>query len=202
MANIILTTGMFLQAGFYKIPQNSVNTPDLQAVILQWEQYYLYQLLTNNTPQYPLGLADLFVNECNANPIVGGGSGTPTSTRFTKIFNRFNEMDGDRMYSSKGMIDVFKSLIAYHYVTEIMASYVGTGAVTSGNSSGSKTLEISNAYRWAESRFNDALESVRSIKWWLYMGNGNGGGAVQYPEYLSPSYRGRAVFKAKYQDLL
>lgn len=176
---IILTTAMFQQSGLDNLALDNTKLADLQAVIDNWESFYIYQLLSNNTPAYAQGLAQLFIADCNAN------NGVPIIPRFVKIFNAFNEMAGAKMWSSKGMIQTFKSLILYHYITE-GAAYSGTGGVTAGNSSASKTLDIANSYRFAELRFNDAILSIRSIQWWLKAGNANGGGSAQYPEYVYP----------------
>lgn len=191
---IILTTAMFQQPGLDNLALDNTKIDDLQAVIDNWEKYYIYQLLSNNTPAYAQGLADLFVAECSAN------DGVPTSARFVKIYNLFNEMAGAKMWSSKGMKQTFKSIILYHYITE-GAAYSGTGGVTAGNSSASKTLDIANSYRFAELRFNDAILSIRAIQWWLKAGNANGGGSAEYPEYVYP-YCGPEdgeVFAVKYQ---
>lgn len=195
MAHVILTAGQFSSPGFHKLAINSTNINDLSVIIDQWEKFYLYQMLSNNTPTYASGLADLFIADAQAN------GGVPIIARFVKIFNPFNEQYGDEMKSSKGMLDIFQSLIEYHYVTE-MATYSGTGGITAGNSSASKTLDIANAYRHAESRFNDALVSIEAILWWIQTGNANGGGTTQYPEYVRPSSQTQRVFKAKYQSIL
>lgn len=187
---LILTTDMFKGPGMNNLSLDNTTTATLQATINQWERYYLYQLLSNNTPN-TLGLADLFVANLN--------NGVPSDARFLEIYNSFNQQMGGHMWSSRGMKETFKSIIAYHYITE-NSSYSGTGGITSGNSSGSKTLEITNAYRWAESRFNDALDSIDAIKWWLRTGNGNGGGPDVYPEYVNTYWA--SVFKAKYQSVL
>jgi hypothetical protein len=78
----------------------------------------------------------------------------------------------------------------------------------SNQSAAAQEQTMAKAYRQAESRWNDALESYRSIIWWLQAGNGiatigaGGGGAAEYPEYLRASFDVKEFFKAKYQSLL
>lgn len=191
---IILKTSDFKAAGFYNLALDNVKTNDLQAVIDEWEKYYIYKLLSNNTPQYATGLADQFITDCSAN------SGIPIIPRFVKIFNAFNEMSGSNMYSSKGMKAILMGIIVYHYITET-SSWSGVGGIAQGDSSASKGLGLNNYYRFAESRFNDTLEYVKAITWWLQSGNSNGGGAAQYPEYLKVNDH-YEVFRPKAQSIL
>jgi len=194
---------MFKLSGFDMLSLGTQETLDLQAVINRWEKYYIYNLLSNNTPTYTLGLADQFVADASAN------NGVPVIPRFVKIFNSFNEMSGGKRYSSLGMLDVFKSLIFYHYITE-KSTWNTTGGMTSSNATASKSLSIADQYRGAEKRFNDALNSINAIQWWLQSGNGNGGGASQYPEYIAMydysvgeiGYSVGNPFTAKYQSIL
>lgn len=184
---------MFQQPGLYNLALDNVKINDLQAVIDEWESYYLYKILSSNTPN-TASLAGLFIAECT------GNSGVPTSTRFLKIFNSFNEMSGENMYSSKGMKAILMSFIAYHYVTET-ASWSGVGGITSGDSSASKDLGLNNSYRWAESRFNDSIEYVKAILWWIQSGNANGGGLAMYPEFVRVRDH-QEIFKPKAQSIL
>ena len=206
--NTILTPAMFQARGPYMLSLDNVTLLDLQGIITEWENYYLYKLLSNNLSAYPGGgIADLFIAECQANPIGGGTiAGAPTSARMVFIFNAFNVMIGDRMRSSKGMLRIFMAIIFYHYITE-KASWSGTGGVSAGESSGSKTLTLPNTYRFAESRFNEALEWIEAIQWWLYSGNGvaaigGGGGSAVYPEYLKVRDHQDETFKPKAQSIL
>ena len=200
---IIIQPAMFAAPGLDRIPTNNTTQQDLIDIIAEWETYYLYKLLSNNLTNYPAGgLADLFIADANAN------AGIPATARFNFIYKPFNIQYGDVMHSSKGMVRTFKSLLYYHYVTEILSAYIGTGGVTSGSASSGKDVPVDGTYRQAESRWNDAIQSIRAIIWWIQVGNqlpavgGGGGGSVEYPEYTRPSTHDKAVFKAKYQSLL
>lgn len=191
---IILKVSDFKQPGFYNLALDNTTTGDLQAVIDEWESYYIYQLLSNNTPAFTKGLAQLFIEDCQAN------AGVPITPRFVKIFNAFNEMVGSNMYSSKGMKAILMGIIVYHYITET-SSWSGISGIAQGDASAAKGLGLNNYYRFAESRFNDTLEYVKAITWWLQSGNSNGGGLAEYPEYLKV-FDHYETFRPKAQSIL
>jgi hypothetical protein len=186
---IILKTSDFT-SGFLSIGQSATLTPKIQAAIDDYEKRSIYEILSNNNPAYPIGFGDIFINDCSTN------AGVPIIARNLLIFNAMVQQDGSRIRQSRGMKDVIASMVFYYFTTDWAASF-GQGGVSSSNMDTQNKADYQNTYRFAERRFNRALESIETIQWWLKTGNSNGGGNAQYPEYIQPP-----MIRAKFSDIL
>lgn len=194
MANntIILTPSSFAQGSFQEVAVSDLLTQRLQETINRWEVYYIMLLLSNQvTTQYPVGLGQAFINECNANT----GNYKPTSTRMLNIYNPFYLMSGRMLKDSKGITDLLLDAIFYHYITDKTWND-SQGGVVSPQVDAAKKGNSRVAFRFAESRYNDMLETFDNIQWYIRSGDGTNlpghGGALDYPEYIQ-GHRPRAI---------
>lgn len=179
---IILQPSNF-DAGYFKIAKNVYNAADMAAVIAEWEQVYLYLMLSNNVPAYPAGTAQNFIADCTAN-----FPGPPVIAKNLVIYNAFQKQDGYKMRISKGMAYILSGLIYWHYMVDKVLTDTQAGIGDTMVDTGKKA-SYRNAYRMAEQRWNMTLESIENIQWWLKIGDGltgsGHGGVNDYPEYIN-----------------
>jgi len=167
MSYFIIQTTDF--TGKYKLATSNNTTADIQAMIDRWEKFYLYQLLGQT-------LGDLFVADCTTH--------VPVTARFLAFYNAFNLQDGVIMRSSQGLKDYLLACIFYEYVFDVQSQSTQAGVGTTNVD----TADQSDAARYAERRFNDALSTYDAIR--KYIGNGftnnnvSVGGYATYPEYV------------------
>lgn len=194
MAYLIVQTTDFV--GFQGVAQSNDDTILLQTFIDRWEKFYIYHLLSNNAIISPpqSGLADLFIAS-----IVNG---VPVGARYLKIFNAFFEQNGSKVMVSKGMKDILVSFIFYHYVMETGTRHGQSGVFTPKTETGD-VADFDNTGRFAERRWNEALSTVDSIRWWLKVGNANGGGQADYPEYIDYNTENPdSIFQGKWSAII
>lgn len=174
--------------GFQGVAQAINSTPVLQAYIDLYEKKYLMWLLGED-------LGNLFI--ANLSPTTH----IPTSSRFLDIFNSFDKQDsnstlfcenyfedgGSRMRHSDGIKQLLINCVFYHYVfdTDNQSSQSG---ITKSSVDAAKTASAS---RFAERRFNVALDTWDSIKWFILQNT------TAYPEYVKTNTPG-----AKYSAIL
>ena len=194
MANntIILKPSLFQQGSYQEVAVSNLLTQRLQLTINRWEVYYIMLLLSNQvSTKYPVGLGQEFINECNANV----GNYAPTSARMLAIYNTFYINNGRMLRDSKGITDLLMNAIFYHYITDNTASDSQAGIV-SGATDGQKAQNFRVSYRFAESRYNDMLETWDNIQWYIRAGDGTNlpghGGNIDYPEYIQ-QHKPRAI---------
>jgi len=172
-------------SGYWKLPVDSLSVADITAVIARYEQQYIYAIFSNEViPPYPSGLGDMFIAACNA-----AGIGNAPAAPFAKIYNPLTFQVGRFLWQSKGMVDIMSSMILYEYI-KMTESYASQSGVAASNIDAANKAKPYASFRFAESRWNDALISVRAIQRWIHFGNGNSsagnGGQIDYPQYIQP----------------
>ena len=194
MANntIILKPSLFQQGSYQEVAVSNLLTQRIQLTINRWEAYYIMLLLSNQTSvAYPIGLGQAFINECVANV----GNYKPTSARMLAIYNVFYLMTGRTLKDSKGITDLLMNAIFYHYITDKVQNDSQAGIVTPVTD-GQKKSNMRVSFRFAESRYNDMLETWDNIQWYIRVGDGTGlaghGGNIDYPEYIQ-GHKPRAI---------
>ena len=194
MANntIILKPSLFAQGSYQEVAASALLTQRLQLTINRWEVYYIMLLLSNQvSTQYPIGLGQAFINECIANV----GNYAPTSSRMLKIYNTFYINNGRMLRDSKGITDLLMNAIFYHYITD-KVQYDSQAGIVNPEVDGAKKSNMRVAFRFAESRYNDMLETWDNIQWYIRVGDGTGlaghGGNIDYPEYIQ-QHKPRAI---------
>ncbi len=151
MSYLIIQPSDF-KTGRFKIAQSNVSVLDIQACIDEWEKYYIYQLLSNNSFPNNIpptqGLADLFIADIT--------TGQPSASRFVKIFNSMHEQDGQMLRMSKGIKYILQASIFYQYIRDNGATSTQSGVANMNVDGGSKSDYI-NQIRYAEKRWNEML---------------------------------------------
>ena len=156
--------------GFYKLAQTNNTTDELQAFIKKWEKHYMYQI-------YGQELADLIIAD------IGTGH-APVTQRFIDVFNPFHLQDGyRRIQDSQGLKEALIAFIFYHYVFDTQSNHSQSGVITN-LSEDSTVAGMHNAVRYAERRFNNALDTVDAIQWFCKFKHTD-----VYPEYMGLKIR-------------
>ena len=166
---ILLTTADF--AGYNYLNTTTATLTRLQAYIDRYEKQYICELLG-------VELGELFIADlANASQDV----------RFVAIQDAFYEQTtGGTIYISKGMVDFLLCAVAYHYIKDTQYSHTTSG-VAKMLTEAQKDQSGENAYRYAERRFNESLDTVDAIQWFCKTE-----AATDYPEYkgvaIAPKY--------------
>jgi len=178
---IILQTTDF-ETGFNQLALSIQTTPILQDYIDKYEELFIKQILG-------VELGELFIEDIKGED----SDSSAISPRFQKILDPFIEQDSrnsDKIWVSKGMKETLASLVFYKYVFEGQAKISQSGVIL--NQAEVATIQSpENAARFAEVRWNDALESIDAIQWWC--------GWEDTENYLE--YEG-IIFRPNYSPLL
>lgn len=161
MAYLIVQTTDF--KGYNKLAQNNASVAELQAYIDKYERIYLYKL-------FGQVLADLF--------IANVANGAPIDARFLTIFNAFHQQQGNQIHISEGIKAMLISMIEYHYITETQMNH-GQAGVNANVAEVTQESTIRGAYRFAERKFNNALETYDAVRWYVKVF-----AVSTFPEYL------------------
>jgi hypothetical protein len=148
--------------GFQSVARSTANDAILQACIDRNEKNYIYQILG-------VTLGDLFIASLV--------NGVPVGARYLAIFNEINILDNYTLHQSKGLKDILVSMIMWNYLTENAATDSQSG-VMAMQSESANTSGFENVNRFAEKRWNDALENIDTITWYVYISQ-----TATYPEY-------------------
>lgn len=147
----ILSTADFLN-GKYIIPVQGQQKTDLERYIDSVENMYLPRLFGKDL--YDLFLADL------ALPTVG----EPTSPRFKKVFDEFNEQPDECLWQSEGIKHMLKGFVYYHFIKDDTSRVTTVGIkLTSGENSENVTA----IHHDTLCRYNDSVSTYRAIQWWM-----------------------------------
>ncbi len=143
----ILTVNDF-KTGEYYIPTKGVNqVADFEEYIDKYELTYLSKLFGKEL--YELFIADL-----------AGGS-TPTTPRFIFIFDPFLDQEHHCLYESKGIKEMLKGLLYFHYLRD-RVSTVTTDGIQLTSSENAETMNgISHSLI---SRYNQGIETFKVIQ--------------------------------------
>lgn len=187
---IIKTTDF---TGFQGLASSVNSNPVLQAYIDLYEKKYLMRLLSET-------MGNLFI--ANIDPTTH----LPVASRWLDLFNSFDKQDTDNsmfceevyfrenhldsgkgMRHSDGIKQLLLNCVFYHYVfdTDNQSSQSG---ITKSSVDAAKSASAS---RFAERRFNVALDTWDSIKWFILQNT------TTYPEYVKTNTPG-----AKYSAIL
>lgn len=133
-------------AGEYVIPQQAASQ-DLQVFIDKYEKHYLLRLMGSV-------LYNLFNDDLTGNPSI------PQATRFTDIFDPFNNDDDNILRISDGIKVMLIQFTYYHYIKEQQ---------TINTIGGTKSLKsnVSNDASFQgniQKAYNDAIQNHREIQ--------------------------------------
>lgn len=133
-------------SGQNKILHNGYQNNDLQWYIDKYEREYLIDLLG-------VTLYDLFITDLSG--------GVPVTPIYTNIFDPIATVIGDENLVNRGMKEMLKGFVFFHYVRDDMFKQTPTGAksVKSDNSN-NVTLTSMNI----QGRFNDSVNDYKVIQ--------------------------------------
>lgn len=164
MAEKLIITDDF-KSGKYKLASSPDLLLKLQDYIDEHHDAFLYRLLG-------IDLAKLFIATIDA------GTHKPVGARYLALYDPIAETDDEDLPKiSKGLKDVMKALIYYHYIVDSPTDTTqsGVGRTTVDTASQSAFLNIN---RTAEQKFNAVLESIETIQWFCEENDDD------YPEFL------------------
>ena len=184
--NLIISTDDFV--GFQNLALSNDTIPVLQSFIDLYEKRYLVWLLSET-------MAGLFITDAQNN------NGIPIIPRFVALFNPFDKQDlennlrnddnyydgGKGMRHSDGIKQILLNCVFYHFVFDTEQQHSQTGVTNNVVDTSTK----GDAYRYAERRFNHALDSWEDLKWFIMQD------PVTYPEYVKT-----VMPKAKFSPIL
>lgn len=176
--------------GYFRISQDVQSNSQLQSYIDKYEKKYLVDLLGFDL--YTLFVAD-----------IDGGTGLPTSIRFTTIYNELNyEVNGGIRYNwipyglpyqmdrrtpkevpyqiptlSDGISKMLKGFVFFHYVSEMSLIISPTGVIENRNENSDK-VTANRITGLIEDRYNESIRSYKVIQRYI---NDN---LDTYPEFL------------------
>ena len=132
--------------GTNTIRHNGYANSNLQWYIDKYERDFLIDLL--GVPLYDLFIADL-------------SGGVPVSAIYTDIFEPIATVIGTENLVNRGMKEMLKGFVYFHYVRDDMFKQTPTGAKsTQSDNSTNVTLTSMNI----QSRFNDSVDDYKVIR--------------------------------------
>ena len=144
MANILEISDF--DSGINTIRHNGYANSNLQWYIDKYEREYLIDLLG-------VTLYDLFITDLSG--------GVPTTLIYQDIFNPIATVIGDENLVNRGMKEMLKGFVYFHYVRADMFKQTPTGAKSSkSDNSSSVTLTSLNI----QGRFNDSVDDYKVIR--------------------------------------
>jgi hypothetical protein len=167
---MILSTSDF--TGFYELSLSIYDTPRLQEAIDRYERYYLVRL-------FGLTMADSFIADLD--------NGEPVNPDYLTLFNVLDYEDECHLFQSKGIKDILKACVYYHYISEKAVRDSQSGVVKTEAEVG-RIVSFDNTHRSAEIRFNGMLESWETIQKYCIEHSGtypDFKGKHEYPKYSS-----------------
>lgn len=147
---MILSTSDF--TGFYELSKSIYDTPRLQDAIDRYERYYLVRLLG-------LTMANSFIADLV--------NGVPVDADYLTIYNALDYEDESHLFQSKGIKDILKACVYYHYISE-KAVHDSQSGVAKTETEVGRVVAFDNTHRAAEIRFNGMLPSWETIQKYCY----------------------------------
>lgn len=147
MANIINISDF--DTGKSKINYNTYQQSDLEAYIDRYEREYLIDLLGVTT--YNAFIADL-------------SGGVPVSANFLAIFNPIADEINDMNVATRGMKEMLKGFIYFHWVRDNMVQQTTVG---SKQTQSENAANISGTSALIQARFNDSVDDYLSIQYFI-----------------------------------
>lgn len=179
----LITTDNFTQ--YFEIPTSVADQTEalLETYIERYENPYIYKLLG-------VTLGNLFIEDLE---------NVSQDERFSVIQDPIYMDDpfdpnSGRQYHSRGMVNMLTAFVFYHFVTENQAFLTQSGVSINLNET-QTVLTPYNATRFAERKFNEALEDYDTIQWYCYTyADTLEDEDLQYPEYngqvIKPRFAG------------
>lgn len=169
--------------GFFKLALSNIQEEDLQVYIDRYEAEYVRKI-------FGVVMGDAILQEI----LDANGQSLPISQAYSDetaaiLFAFAKQDDNDCIFESKGLADVLRAFVFYHYITETQARHTPTGVIVN-------QAEVANiqspyaAQRFAERKFNEALDSVDAIQWYC----------TTFAPADYPDYNGTTI-KPKYDSL-
>lgn len=150
---ILLQTSDF-EAGKYCIPDadSIYNEADVQETIDTYEKKYIYELLGVTE-------GDKFITWVQL-------TSPPVNVHYTKIKNSFSQDDSAcfGIIQSLGMTEYLKAGIFYEYVKDSLE--MTPAGVVNTDTEAAKKQGPDQQMRFAENKFNDALDTAEAIQWY------------------------------------
>ena len=148
-------------SGINAVSYNGYQSSDFQWYIDKYEKHYLSVLL--GVDLYNLFIADL------------DGNGVPQTPIYQAIYNEINEQINNEILVNRGMKEMLKGFIYFHYVRDNATKQTTTGnKIIEGDSSMAITALSANI----NLQFNDSIDDYRVIQHYI---NEN---EVDYPDFL------------------
>lgn len=139
--------------GEFKVGGNTLSSTDFQIYINKYEKKYLTDLLG-------VELYALFIDDLD-------GNSEPVDPIYQAIYEEIAEDDGAQsgcQYRSLGMLEMLKGFIYYHWLRDQFTEKTITGAVKNEYSN---SQPVSMTWTNIEEKFNEALESYKTIQWYI-----------------------------------
>jgi len=148
--------------GRFELPTNTFQQNSLDDYIGRVESEYLPRI-------FGVELYDLFIADLAGTPSV------PTSARFLKIFNAFNDQTDDCFTQSEGLKVMLQGLVYYYYLRDRVSRVTTDGLkVTKGENSDNVSAIGHNL----TSRYNESIMNYKVIQNYMFTVD-----AVNYPEF-------------------
>lgn len=184
---VINVSGIFVSGnsftGKYTIPDSPGAAIILQSIIDEWERKTIVKLLG-------VELGKLLIAYKEAQP-----NSDPPVVRYDDLIALFDlqpEHFGffcyKEIYSSLGIEDFLTAVIYFHYVSETQIKNSQSG-VTVVDVETAKVLSPREAQRFAESKWNKALETSDAIQWFCRWKKDETTGDCIYPEYAGIKFQ-------------
>ena len=135
--------------GFELLATNTKAAVLIQQYIDRYEAQYIYKLLG-------IDLGKLFIADL---------ANASQADRFALIEDAFAIEQEPKQYVSLGMKDFLACAVLYHYIKDTQAQHTQAGVADSLNEAMTVSSPI-DASRYAERKFNEALDTVDAIQWY------------------------------------
>lgn len=160
---------------YFSVAQTPEKTALLQQYIDRYEAGFIKRVLG-------VTLGELFIADIQG---LDSDSGS-IEDRFQVILDPFMKQPcTNKIHESKGMKDLLCGLIFCEYISDRQISHAQSGVVVSDVET-AKSVSPENAARFGEQKWNEALESVRAIQWWVGWED-----LTNYPEFRGTYFRPR-----------
>ena len=169
---ILLTKADF--SGFHLLAKSIAGNPILDDYILRYEESYIKKI-------FGVELGQIIIDS-----LPEGSGSEEIPQRILDAINPFILQPIQKIWESKGLVDILASLVYYHFICDTQPKHGQSGVVINQVEVGD-IQGYQNAVRFAEKKWNNCLESIEAIQW--YCGQEK---KSNYPEYkgrrFDPNY--------------
>jgi hypothetical protein len=135
---------------FFELAKTDNSEQILQDYITRYEKHYILKLLG--------------VTYGTAWITAIAGTPSPADLYIKNEFYEQDEDDCDKVYHSRGMKEFLKAAIFFHYVKDTVATHSPSGVIAPDVET-ARVLSFENQTRYAEKKWNEALDTVDAIQW-------------------------------------